>query len=327
MTSFFDKLPDIPNQKQPEQSPAAFDPYAFLNLRREPESPEERFKEARELLATEWSTALKYLQSAAQENHAASLDLLGMLYATGQFLERDPKRAVSLFRRAAAQGETKAKFHLAMALREGFGVPQNLSESFAWLRVAAKEKSPEAMFALAEAFDQGWGTEKNRPLAEDYFRQAANNGEKRAIERMIALSSKGDQPNPKLCLHWLIKGAEAKISSSLLAVGRYWLEKDPDHPDKGLSLIEEGAIREDRNCLYELSLVFSEGRFLRKDMVSALVYCHLSSTFGNWMASDYLVRLRSEAAESELKEAAYLSSFPNVEAVVRETIKRRKTDA
>ena len=56
-----------------------------------------------------------------------------------------------------------------MALREGFGVRQNLDESFAWLRVAAKEKSPEAMFALAEAYDQGLGVETNPEICGDIF--------------------------------------------------------------------------------------------------------------------------------------------------------------
>ena len=92
-----------------------------------------------------------------------------MLYATGQLLERDPKRAADLFRKAAVLGETNAKFHLAMVLQEGFGVRQNLDESFAWLRVASKEKSPEAMFALAEAYDQGLGVETNPEIAETFL--------------------------------------------------------------------------------------------------------------------------------------------------------------
>lgn len=327
MTSFFDKLPDLTIKKQLPQPAAAFDPYSFLSIREEPSNADERFKEAQRLFSSESNTALKYLESAAREDHAASLDLLGMLYATGEILERDPKRAVSLFRRAATQGETTAKFHLAMALREGFGVPKNLNDSFAWLRVAAKEKSAEAMFALAEAFEKGWGTEQNLLIAEDYFCKAANRGEKKAIERMIALSSSADHPNAKLCMHWLRKGAEAKIPSCLLAVGRYWLENNPKNPDHGLSFLIDGAYAQDRDCLYELAILFSDGRFIPKDPVAATVFCHLSSTFGNWLAAQYLSELRKIASSEELQEAAFLASLPSSEAVIRETIKRRKSDA
>lgn len=169
MAGFFDKLPQIRSKKQAELPKPAFDPYAFLNLRPEPQTAEDRFKEAKELLSAESNTAIQYLKAAAEEEHAASLDLLGMLYATGQLLEKDPKRAADLFRKAAVLGETNAKFHLAMALREGFGIRQNLEESFAWLRVACKEKSPEAMFALAEAYDQGLGIEKIRKLPNHFL--------------------------------------------------------------------------------------------------------------------------------------------------------------
>ena len=201
MTGFFDKLPEISPKKQALTQKPVFDPYSFLNLRPEPQTAEDRFKEAKELLSAESNTAIQYLKAAAEEEHAASLDFLGMLYATGQLLERDPKRAADLFRKAAVLGETNAKFHLAMALREGFGVRQNLDESFAWLRVAAKEKSPEAMFALAEAYDQGLGVETNPEIAETFFSQAALKGEKRAIMRMVRLTSEGSHLNPKLCLH------------------------------------------------------------------------------------------------------------------------------
>ena len=83
------------------------------------------------------------------------------------------------------------------------------------------------MFALAEAYDQGLGVETNPEIAETFFSQAALKGEKRAIMRMVRLTSEGSHLNPKLCLHWLFKGAAAKIPVCLLAVGRYWPLKVP----------------------------------------------------------------------------------------------------
>lgn len=86
------------------------------------------------------------------------------------------------------------------------------------------------MFALAEAYDQGLGVEKNAEIAETFFSQAALKGERRAIMRMVRLTSEGPHLNPKLCLHWLFKGAAVKIPVCLLAVGRYWLETTPKIP-------------------------------------------------------------------------------------------------
>ena len=56
------------------------------------------------------------------------------------------------------------------------------------------------MFALAEAYDQGLGVEKNAEIAETFFSQAALKGERRAIMRMVRLTSEGTHLNPKLCL-------------------------------------------------------------------------------------------------------------------------------
>ena len=105
MTGFFDKLPEISPKKQAPTQKPVFDPYSFLNLRPEPQTAEDRFKEAKELLSAESNTAIQYLKAAAEEEHAASLDFLGMLYATGQLLERDPKRAADLFRSRRDQRE------------------------------------------------------------------------------------------------------------------------------------------------------------------------------------------------------------------------------
>ena len=69
---------------------------------------------------------------------------------------------------------------------------------------------------------------------------------------MVRLTSEGSHLNPKLCLHWLFKGAAAKIPVCLLAVGRYWLETTPKSPVRGLGFLEEGALSEDPDCLLEL---------------------------------------------------------------------------
>ena len=109
--------------------------------------------------------------------------------------------------------------------------------------------------------------------------------------RMVRLTSEGTHLNPKLCLHWLFKGAAVKIPVCLLAVGRYWLETTPKNPSRGLGFLEEGALTEDPDCLLELGFFWSSGRFAPTDIVAAIVYCHLASTFGSWKAAQKLSEL------------------------------------
>ena len=67
MSGFFDKLPEISSKKQAPAEKTVFDPYAVLNLRPEPQTAEDRFKEAKELLSAESNTAIQYLKAAAEE--------------------------------------------------------------------------------------------------------------------------------------------------------------------------------------------------------------------------------------------------------------------
>ena len=183
------------------------------------------------------------------------------------------------------------------------------------------------MFALADAYDPGLGVETNPEIAETFFSQAALKGEKRAIMRMVRLTSEGSHLNPKLCLHWLFKGAAAKIPVCLLAVGRYWLETTPKSPVRGLGFLEEGALSEDPDCLLELGFFWSSARFVAPDIVAAIVYCHLASTFGSWKASQKLSDLRALAQKDQLMEAAGIAAFPSSQLVVQEIIKRRNDGA
>jgi len=164
-------------------------------------------------------------------------------------------------------------------------------------------------------------------IAERFFSEAAFKGEKRAVERMIRLSSQGPMPNPRLCLRWLFKGAEAKIPYCLLAIARYWLEHRTPGVEKALGFLEEGALIEDIACLNELSAFWSSGRFAPKDYVSAVVYAHMAATRSDWRAQRRLEKLRKTAQREELMEAAAIASMPSSEEVVAALIKRRQKRA
>lgn len=305
MASYFERLPDlkIKNQSLADQIDLArstnsngFNLYANL--------------------------ALNYLEEAAKENHAESLDLLGMLYATGEFLEKDPKRAVGLFKRAAQLGLTEAKFHLAMALKEGFGANQNPTEAFAWLRIASKENLSEAIFALAECYEEGFGTEKNPELAAGYFLQAAEKGDANAIKKLItsALADPEHQNIHKI-FQTIEKGANADIAECLVALGKALLALNSQKSHKGLELLEKAAELGSGSAFNALCRYFES----KSDMVSAIVYAHLAKINGQWQADRYLQYLRDKASDEDLMRAAEIASFPSVKLTVNELKQRRQS--
>lgn len=279
-----------------------------------------------ELLLRQPHLAIQYLERAAKEEHSVALDLLGMLYATGQFLPEDPQRAVGLFKRAAEQNDPEACFHLAMALREGFGCAKNLSSSFAWLRVASKKGEAQATFALAQSYEKGLGCEVNAPLAKKFYVEAANRGEKQAIERLIDLEIDSNPLRPKELLKWLKKASDEAIPRGLLAIAKKNLEDDPKNVQKSIELLEEGARQSDGGCCLELATLWFDNRFVPRDLVSSIVYCHLASTHGSWLAKDLMDQLRPLASAEDLGRAAEIASYPTPSLVIS-ALKQRRTES
>ncbi len=60
-----------------------------------------------------WKEALKWYTQAAEQGHAGSQSKLGFMYYLGNGVDKDPKKAMELFRKAARQGVVYAQNNLA----------------------------------------------------------------------------------------------------------------------------------------------------------------------------------------------------------------------
>mgnify|MGYP000400323989 CR=1 FL=1 len=101
------------------------------------------------------------------------------------------------------------------------------------------------------------------------------------------------------------------------------LTKRNDSLEAGLFFAHDALL----GCLLELGFFWSSARFVAPDIVAAIVYCHLASTFGSWKASQKLSDLRALAQKDQLMEAAGIAAFPSSQLVVQEIIKRRNDGA
>ena len=68
--------------------------------------------------------------------------MLGELYANGQGVNRDDKKAAEWYKRAADLGDREAMFALAMMRMAGRGGPANREEAAKLLAFSAKLGSP-----------------------------------------------------------------------------------------------------------------------------------------------------------------------------------------
>jgi len=100
---------------------------------------------------------------------------LGILYFTGQGVNRDLEKAFEWTEAAAQQGHIAAQFNLASLYYEGQGVKRDRDLAVEWFSRAAKGGHPDAAFALAKMYEEGEHVRKNPVMAHAWASMALAN--------------------------------------------------------------------------------------------------------------------------------------------------------
>ncbi len=129
------------------------------------------------------------LRAAADGGDSRAMDVLGNCYKNGIGVKKDYAEAFRLFSKAADLGNIKAMGNLGVLYMTGWGVPApNPKRAAELFEKGAKAGDPPSMFNFAQCLFEGLGTAKNQLQAEAWFRQAAEAGERRAIDRQRGIT-------------------------------------------------------------------------------------------------------------------------------------------
>jgi len=120
------------------------------------------------------------VRTKAEKGDAEAQLKLGSLYAAGEGVPQDPKKAVKWHRKAAEQGLGRAEYQLALDYAHGFGVKPDPVEAFQWFRRAAQSGVAKAQVDLGLCYVNGRGVRENAVEAVFWFRKAADQGEPEA---------------------------------------------------------------------------------------------------------------------------------------------------
>jgi hypothetical protein len=141
--------------------------------------------------AGDQATALEALNFAAEKGHPAALWKLGRMYATGDLVNEDDKKAIEFFAKVAneyADGNPRgpdapfvANAFVTLGGYYQSGVPGAVSADPAQARryfgyAASYFGDPEAQYSLATMFLQGEGGEQSERQAARWFKLAARKG-------------------------------------------------------------------------------------------------------------------------------------------------------
>ena len=123
-------------------------------------------------------------QEAADLGDAEALCNLGVFYASGTGVERDPYKAFEMCLAAAEMGLSVAQSNVAHMFAQGSGTPQDYTRALHFWNLAANQNHTGAMYNLGVLYRDGLGTTVDLVTARAWFRRAAALGHQRAQEEL-----------------------------------------------------------------------------------------------------------------------------------------------
>lgn len=120
--------------------------------------------------------ALAYLQKSAEKGYARAQSAVGIDYADGKGMPRDPQKAVYYLGLAAAQGNHGAQAKLGEMYEHGDGVTIDRAKAIGYYQAAAAQHDTNAEFALGVDYEFGNGVAHNRAQAIQYLRRSSVDG-------------------------------------------------------------------------------------------------------------------------------------------------------
>lgn len=172
-----------------------------------------------------------YLQ-ATKQNHAAASYRVAVSNEIGAGTKKDPSRAATFYRKAAALGDTPGMYKLGMILLNGYlGEQRNPREAIGWLKRAAEqadEDNPHALHELALVYESPSGTlvPHDPVYAKNLLTQAAQLGYTPSQFKLGQCFEYGTLTcpvDPKRSIAWYTKAAENGFSEAELALSGWYL--------------------------------------------------------------------------------------------------------
>ena len=108
----------------------------------------------------------------------------GLGYDQADYDEKNRKKALSCYRKAAKLGCAAAQCKLGEAYDWGDGVKKDKSKAAKYFRMAAEQGHTSAQFLLGVCYDSGEGIKQDKTKAKECYLQAAEQGNDCAIDAL-----------------------------------------------------------------------------------------------------------------------------------------------
>ena len=208
-------------------------------------------------------------QKAAAEGDVSAKFNLGVCYKTGKGVKKDGEKAFKWFQEAASQGDAESQVHLGNCYREGVGVRKDNNEAVKWFHKAAIQGNSVGQTNLGICYVKGEGVKKDNKEAITWFRRAAAQGDSGGQFNVgeCYQSGVGVGKNLKEAISWFLKAAVQDDSDAQDRLGYCY------HRGQGVTRnykesaewFRKAAIKGDSNAQYNLGICYLNGEGVKKN--------------------------------------------------------------
>ncbi len=141
--------------------------------------------------AEDYTVALPLLVRAAEKENPEAQYKLGVMYASGQGVEKNPGRALELFQASAAQDHPGGQTGVGYLYGVGEAVPKDEEEAIRWYRMAVAKEFPAAQYNLGLSYRRGTGVPASDEEAVRLWQAAAAQGNASAQHSLANMYANG----------------------------------------------------------------------------------------------------------------------------------------
>ena len=217
----------------------------------------------------DFGRAIKLFEEASDGGNVSATFNLGIIYAKGRGVDVDEKKAFDYYKKSAFGGLPQAQYNYALWLREGRVGEANPIEAMEWFRASANKNFDRSLIELAKGYETGVAGRRDYREAVKLYRRARVNDD-----------SRDNSPYLQATFH----------------LGRLYLKGLGVSQDtkKGIKFIREAAEGRVNTALVEMGRIYEEGRYLNRDLNSALIYFTQSRDNGLLGSEDDVARVKKK---------------------------------
>lgn len=157
--------------------------------------------------------ALKWLRKAADQDNALAERYLAEMYFKGRGVPADNMEAAKWLRLAADQGDAESEHNLAVLYEQGLGVPHNVKEAANWMRKAADQNFAAGQQGMGAFYENGEGVPYDPAEAAKWYQKAIDQDYVPAMNNLASLMATTKDPHVRNPQQAIVLASKAVAAS------------------------------------------------------------------------------------------------------------------